>query len=298
MTPEAKIVLDQANNRRRLLHTLIHSSGYLPRQPLKTKLVNKIADVFIADIEVNGAKNLATATKLLDEGHEVTHIGNHTSDGDIALRRLAFERTGHANFANRQLWVAGASMLERWYTRIFMGAEESIMVVTPLDLRRIKAVATSEDTELNPDQRSIVAQYLEAANLLNKRSSGVAQAKRASGYGVSVFPESTRSRNGGMMQEAIRETGVYLARGYVLPVAGFGIQEWIPVNGNFRIKRVNVRVDIGEPIPAKEIWEKSVRFYGGRGHNPAEVAMAYVAVLNPRLVSKEREEHYKQLLAA
>ena len=298
MTPEAKIVLDQAQARRSLLGDLIQKNGYLPRQPIKTGLANKVASIFIADIEVHGAKNLVTATNLLDQGHEVTQVGNHTSDGDIVLRRLAFERTGHADFANRQLWVAGPNMLERWYTRIFMGAEESIMVVTPLDLRRIKRVSTDEDSGLNPVNQSIVNKYLEAANLLNKRSAGVTQAKRASGYGVSVFPESTRSRNGGMLQEAIRETGVYLARGYVLPVAGFGINEVIPVNGNFRIKRVNVRVDIGEPVPAREIWQKSVRFYGGRGHNPAEVAMAYVAALNSRLVPEDREAHYKELLAA
>lgn len=299
MTPEAQLVLKQAVERKNLLQKLSANGAYIPRQPFKTRIVDTLTDIFIADIEVHGAKNLTGAEDLLDldKGEELTVIGNHMSDGDPTLRRAAFTRTGHKSFADRLIWVAGLSMVERWYTRFFMGCDEAVMVVTPFDLRRIRGVLESED-DLAPEGKGLVKLYEESAHQLNKVAYKTSVAKRKDGFAVSIFPESTRSRNNGLLQEARRETATFFPRGYVLPIAAVGIREIVPVNGSFHLKRINARVDIGEVVPAAQIWEKSVKFFNGGRHNPAEVAMAYVANLNSSIVPEDRKPHYKALLAA
>lgn len=297
MTPEAQLVLKQAVARKSLLHRLLESGSYIQRQPLKTQITNTLSDIFIADIEVNGVQNLTKATDLLDKGDELTVVSNHMSDGDPTLRRAAFTRVGHKVFADRLVWVAGLSMVERWYTRIFMGVDEAVLVVTPFDLRRIRKVL-EDGSDLTPEGRELVKGYEDAARRVNRTAYKTTNVRRRDGFAVSIFPESTRSRNNGLLQEARRETATFFPRGYVLPVAAVGIREIVPVNGSFKVKRVNSRVDIGEPIPAAEIWGKSVRFFNEGRHNPAEVAMAYVGALNPDIVPKEKKAYYDQILAA
>lgn len=297
MTPEAQLVLKQAAVRRELLDKLAENGSYIPRQSVKTKIMEIITDVFIADIEVRGVKNIASATKLLDKREELTVVGNHTSDGDPILRRTAFTRLGHKEFANRLVWVAGLSMVERWYTRIFMGVDNAVLVVTPFDLRRIRTVLESGES-LSEEAKQLIKDYEEGAYKVNKAASSTASLKRSGGFAVSVFPESTRSRNNGQLQEARRETAVFFPRGYVLPIAAVGIREIVPVNGGFQPRRVNCRVDIGELVPAAEIWAKSKRFFTNGQHNPAEVAMAYVGALNPDIVPEDKRGYYTQLLAA
>ncbi len=296
MTPEAQLVLKQAVTRKDLLHRLSEGGSHIRRQPLKTRIVDTISDIFIADIEVHGIENLNKATNLLDRGDELTVIGNHSSDGDPALRRAAFTRVGYKAFADRLIWVAGLSMMERWYTRVFMGCDEAVLVVTPFDLRRIRGVLENE-VGFTPEEEGLVKNYEQSAHQVNKSANRTASARRRDGFAVSIFPESTRSRNNGLLQEAQRETAIFFPRGYVLPVAAVGIREIVPVNGSFHLKRANARVDIGEPVPAAEIWKKSVRFFNGGRHNPAEVAMAYVGVLNPDIIPEGKKTYYKQLLA-
>lgn len=246
---------------------------------------------------------LEEALKLLDQGYEVTIASNHQTDGDGAAKRRGYEQYGHIEFANKLVYPAGLKMRERPYTNLLMGADHAVYVATPFDIKGVNRVLNSAaGSDLTEDQLQTLTDYRTNLSALSKQSTRKMKELISQGHILSVYPESTRSRNG-YLQEAPREVSIYFRnrKGLILPVVTNGLGEVFPPDKVFDIGKalqgVTVEITIGKAFLASKAWDIGRQHFGARDNNPAEVVMAQLAELNPALVQPSKRSYYQSLVA-
>lgn len=288
----------------------------------KTALMRIIGDLYI-DLDSNnirGVENLETADRL-SEDHRLIVTQNHQTDLDHQAKRLFLETLGFREFADRLVYTGGLKMDERWYIRFFVRSEQGIFIATPADLDRVQAVLTKDkkDHFLQEAQRSSLEMYRGNLTLLNQTAMENLAALNRQGLITAIYPEATRSRHpDSLIQRAPKSVALYTLpqegqpEAFVLPISVGGLNEVLPPQKLMRFWKVlppnwslgifskaSIRVNIGAPYPASEIWDRRRAVALKKmGAEKSDYIMAKIAVLNPDLVTHEDWEFYQRVLAA
>lgn len=294
--------LSLAESRNKLIpHLIATDQVHLSPGPFKQALMRGMMRLAVFHTEVEGAANLEEAIKL-SANYPLIVVSNHQADVDHALKRHILENIsgdeGFQQLADRLVYPAGLKMHERPYVRFFMGAEHSVYVLTPFDIRVLLEMKRNQS--LTPGQKEVVQKYWQNCKLLSAQSKSIMDQLVSEGKIVSLYPESTRSRHPqGLLQRAPQEIGVHFQNhpdGFILPMVVTGITGTFPVGERPRLQRSSVKMVVGKPYPVEKILSADLsQPTGGERVTRADLVMAKIATLNPDLVDPKHRVLYDPL---
>lgn len=303
MSKETDIFIKHIHQRNDFIPWLYdRTDGFIKRDPVKTEIVRKIAQTYISGSNVQGVQNLETFLKHRDT-HRLLITSNHQSDADPASRRNFLEHNGFAPVADLLVYPAGDKMMRRWYTRIFMGAEDAIMVPTPFDLQEAKEAL--KNPLYIPAHQDLLQQYYDRLMMMNEKAKGHLDQVYHDGRIVSLFPESTRTRDG-YFKRAPKSVAFYTVESegqkplLILPMVVDGINEVFAANSLPKLwKRARLDVRIGEPYLASDLWtRRATRLIREVGATRADLLMEPMVRLKPKCARSEEQDIYTRLRQA
>lgn len=284
-----------AKSRNELIPNLISESRvYTPADPDKSSLATRLCSVFISGLDVLGTGYLEEASRLVNTGKKITVVSNHQSDADHTIRRYICEKLGFKELSDTFFFLGGLKMIERKSIQRLMPAENTVFVLTPADARNLAtAYRWFKKEQLDYEQAEIIETYIKNCKALSKASSAAIEEQINIGKTLFFYPEGTRTRDGqSRIQRAPKDITKLFPQDedtYVLPIMVDGTAKIMTLEDKFNPDRTRLRMVVGKPYPAKEIFEvdiKGVRLNDSPA-TPADVVMARLGVLMPELIPED-----------
>ena len=302
---EVEKFVSLAEKRNKLIPSLIETGQvHLSPRPFKQAVMRGMMRLVVSSVEVEGISNLEEALRLSVD-HALIVTSNHQSDEDHALKRhilenISSQNGGFKQLADRMVYPAGLKMHERRYIRMFMGAEHSVYVLTPFDIHNLRQMMRNRD--LTDSQKEIVKKYWNNCVNLNKVSKEIMDNLVSQGLIVSLYPESTRTRDPqGLLQRAPKEIGSYFQDcpdGYVLPMIVTGITRTFPIAKRPQLQRSAVKMIVGKPYPVEQLLSADLSHsIDGERVTRADFVMVKIAALNPDLIDPKYGSLYDSLMS-
>jgi 1-acyl-sn-glycerol-3-phosphate acyltransferase len=210
---------------------------YVSRDPLKTFIVEWLAQFFSRELKVSGIENLEIVRENLKKHKSVVLLVNHLSHADHPTLSTAMRQNGFPDLAERLTFVAGMRLKDEFIAKIFNNAYARILVSTP--------TSTPQTEEENREaQRINLKGFFEASRLLNE------------GNLLVIYPEGTRSREGKLLK-AIPTVSRYLENpnvGIILPVGIQGTGDLLPA-GRKILRFKKTKISFGKPILPASVFK-------------------------------------------
>lgn len=292
-----------AESRNQLIPQLISENRvYTPAEKSKSFIAMGLCRVFISGLDVLGTKHLEEVSSLVNKGKKLMVVSNHQSDADHTIRRYICEELGFKELSDNFFFLGGLKMLERKSIEHLMPAENTVFVLTPADAHNlVAALRWSKRQQLVPEQVRVVDEYKKNCQALSEASSAAIEEQIRLGKTLVFYPEGTRTRDvHGRIMRASKEVTKLFPQDeetYVLPIMVDGTAKIMTLDDEFNPDRTKLKMVVGEPYPAKEIFEIDTRgvFLNGSPVTPADVVMARLGVLMPELVPSESAEFYEKV---
>lgn len=211
----------------------------IPRSPVITYIVGKLADVFSKKLEINGRANLKSIRESLNKGKSTIILANHSSHADHPLIVKSLRESGFKDLADRIIFIAGMKVKNEFLGKCFSDAFAHILVSTP------EKGEISEE-EKRKAQMINIKGFSEINRLMNK------------GHLFVLYAEGTRSRNKKLLK-AIPSVARYFENPnleFLLPTAIEGAVDLLPV-GESVPRFADTKVTFGEPIQPDELFSKA-----------------------------------------
>lgn len=303
MAIEFESFIELARSRNELIPSLINEKRvYTPADPDKASLATRLCNVFISGLEVLGTGYLEEASRLVDAGKKLAVVSNHQSDADHTIRRYICEKLGFKELSDTFFFLGGLKMIERKSIQRLMPAENTVFVLTPADARNlVTAYRWLKKGQLDPAQAGIVETYIKNCKALSEASSAAIGERIKVGETLFFYPEGTRTRDEqSRIQRAPKDVAKLLPQDedtYVLPIMADGTAKIMTLEDKFNPDRTRLKMVIGRPYPAREIFEVDIKgvCLNGSPATPADVVMARLGILMPELIPADSAGFYERV---
>lgn len=275
---------------------------YMRAELSKTALAMAVCEAAIAELHVEGREHLEAAWSQVLAGKRLGVTFNHQSDADHDVKRLILRKLNLEEFADRMFFVAGLKMLEREETRMFMPAENALLVATPTDLHNMeKADRWIDRGRLTEEEENIVINYIELMGALSTASSSEYERLVKLGMIPSFYPEATRTRDEqGRMMKAPSESASLIPKdpeAYILPWVTHGTTQIMTLDDRILLNNATISTVIGKRYQVKELDGIKLDgiFIDDSTATQIDIVMARLGALKPELVMPQHLESYQKL---
>lgn len=254
-------VLKLAEKRNKTIPKMLKSGGYhIRRNKFLTYTFQGVFSCFVEGFDFYGGENLQEVRRLREAGIPVHLAYKHGSEGDAYSIRYICNKMGFSDIPNNTTYQAGLKMEERSSTRPFFHAEESLLSVTPQDMRAINAIVADEQlmASLPVSTQMALREYkrnvdsLVIASLKKSR-----RLQRDEKKMTGSFPEGGRSRSGDLTLPQPEFSAYYGQKdAMVASIVIDGAQATFPPDDLPKLHtKSKLLMVVGKPYPTSEIQE-------------------------------------------
>lgn len=294
--------LELAKRRNVLIPQLIAKNEvYQKRSESLSQAVRILSYVFILPkSSLKGQENLEHAQQIRDEGFPLIVVSNHTSDLDHPARRAVLERNGYRSLADSLVYVAGLKMIERKYVKLLVRGEGFVLIPTPFDAEKLDS-ALNQQSLYTEEEQEYLGNLRTNYRIISEKARRTVKSLTEDGYhNVAWYPESTRSRNGGLIQKSPEVTSVwyfFLKDSYILPISIKGGHRLLPPEREIWAIPSTISIRVGKPYStgamietARSLPRESQRDF------LANYPLATIAELEPDLVDPRMKNYFEELI--
>lgn len=198
-------------------------------------------NILLPDISLDqaGIENLEKVRQLASEGKQIIFMSNHLSNLDAPALVHSLSRNGFEDISKKFVFLLGMKLIKNPLIRQLTSAYRHIRVWPP---------SLESDITVDGDRRLGV--HRKAINSVREALEN--------GEHLVIFPETTRSRNGRLMHGHPSITHFMPDESIIVPVGIVGSEDALPP-GKLWPKNYPIKVVFGEPIPLKELMDKSLQ---------------------------------------